>query len=293
MKWKNRNQAADRLCLQEVQRKLACFEDDVLPYLPSKEVILARAKQRKMKKKVLGSAMLSVLGIAIGIYGYNPVLQQFDAQTLKGAQDVLYLSNGSKIHLNTDTKIQVQRRIRSDEVVLYSGEASFHVAHSKYKIAQQFERSFKVTAGAMEIIDIGTVFNVHKHNATDATVAVETGEVAVKIHGAQMQMLHLKQGQSVSNAQQKLSQVLNIDVQELRAWQSRTLILDQIPLYKVIENFQRYHDFDVQILSSDLRYLQISGRFKVDHYQEFMGILPIIAPLTVAKISDRKWVIKK
>jgi transmembrane sensor len=293
MKVKCNHKGLDSRSLHEVQLKLASFEDDILPHLPSKEAILARAKQRQLKRKALNGAILSVLGLCIGIYWYNPVYEQFDAQTVKGQQEVFKLADGSKIHLNTDTNIRVFQRLRSREVVLYKGEASFHVAHSDYKFFQYFERQFKVIAGNMDIVDIGTVFNVLKHNATDTTVVVEEGEVAVKIRGYDGVMLHLKQGQSVSNYQHQLGQVLKVEVPEITAWQSGEMILNQMPLLEAIENFQRYADFEVEIQDPDLNHLQVTGQFKSKNYQQFMQVLPIATTLNVEKISDNKWIIKK
>lgn len=279
--------------LQEVQRKLACFEDDILPFLPSKEAILARAKQRQLKKKVLGSSILSVLGLSIGLYWYNPVYQKIDAHTAKGQQDQLYLKDGSIIRLNSNTQIQVSERLRSREIVLKQGEASFRVAHPAYAWQKPFERTFKVAAGQMDIIDIGTIFNVQKHNATDATVAVEEGEVAVKIRGSQNAMIHLLQGQTLSNYRQQLGQITQADLYAIQAWQSGELVLNQISLGRAIANFQRYTDFDVQIQHSELAQLQVTGQFKTKNYQQFMQVLPAIADVKVEQIADKKWIIKK
>ncbi len=279
--------------LQEVQRKLACFEDDILPFLPSKEAILARAKQRQLKKKTFGASILSVLGLSISLYWYNPVYQQFDAFTVKGQQDQLSLKDGSLIRLNSNTQIQVSERLRSREIVLKQGEASFRVAHSASAWQKLFERSFIVTAGKMDIIDIGTVFNVQKHNATDATVAVEEGEVAVKIHGSQNAMIHLLHGQTLSNYREQLGQIRQADLYAIQAWQSGELVLNQMPLGTVIENFQRYADFEVQIQQPELAQLQVTGQFKTKNYQQFMQVLPAIAAVKVEQIAEKQWIIKK
>lgn len=292
MTLKSDNKATELTCLQEVQRKLASFEDDVLPHLPSKETILARAKQRHFKRKAIGTSILSVFGLLCGVYWYNPVYQQFDAQTLKGQQHLLHLRDGTTIHLNTDTQLQVKQRVRSREVILARGEASFNVAHPESALLKPFERQFKVTAGQMQVIDIGTVFNVYKHNQTDTTVVVEQGEVAVKIIGSDQAMIHLLQGQSLSNIQQNLGAVQTVDIDIVKAWRTGEIVLNQTPLSNAIANFQRYADFEVEVQHPDLAKIQINGQFKAHNYQQFMQALPAIVQLRVEKVSDKKWKIQ-
>lgn len=278
--------------LQEVQRRLADFEDDVLPYLPSKEAILARAKQRQLKKKALGGTFLSLLAVLCGVYWYNPAYEHYQVKTLKGQQELFYLSDGTTIHLNTDTQIEVIEGLRSRVLVLQQGEASFHVAHSSSPILKRFERQFKVVAGDMQVIDIGTVFNVLKHNQTDATVAVEQGEVAVTTKGPNQNMIHLVQGQSLSNQKQQLSRVHQVDLYTVKAWQSGDIVFNQVPLLDAIKSFQRYTDFDVEIQNPALQTIRITGQFKAQNYQKFMQVLPIVVELNVEKLSDKKWKIK-
>lgn len=292
MALKSDSKTTESSCLQEVQRKLASFEDDVLPYLPSKEAILERAKQRQFKKKALGTSILSVFAVLFGVYGYNPVYEQFDVHTVKGQQHLLHLNDGTTIHLNTETHIQVQQRIRSREIIINQGEASFHVAHSKFEAFKFFERQFKVTAGQMQVIDIGTIFNVLKHNKTDATVVVEQGEVAVKIEGSDKAMIHLVQGQSLSNYHQDLQAIRAVDVYSVQAWRSGDIVLHQTPLIEAIENFQRYADFEVDIQNPELEKIQVNGQFKANNYQQFMQVLPAVFKLDVEKISDKQWQIK-
>lgn len=54
--------------LNDIQQMLTSFEDDILPYLPSKDIILQRAKQRQLKKKLLRVSLLTMSGIFLGVY---------------------------------------------------------------------------------------------------------------------------------------------------------------------------------------------------------------------------------
>jgi len=276
-----------------LQNKLSDFEDDVLPYLPSKEEILLRARQRQSKKKILNHSILSVVGFCMAIYWLNPSYQTLEFQTRKGEQKPIYLADGSSIHLNTDTKIQVDQRLRSREILLHQGEASFTVSHYKNRFLRPFERTFKVSAGQLEVIDIGTIFNVKKDNDTDATVAVEQGEVAVKIKGTENPFIHLRQGQRLSNYADHLDELRKADLYEVKAWQSGYIVFNQKSLIHVIEDLQRYTNFEVDIKDPDLQKIQITGKVNPNNYKKFMQTLPYMMSVQVYENSENKWVIKK
>ena len=279
--------------LQDLQRKLASFEDDILPHLPEKDLILARAKARQLKKKRLLMGVSAGMGLLLSIYIYNPVYQQLNVQTAKAQQKSICLSDGSCLDLNSASEIQVSQRLRSREVTLIRGEVRFHVAHHHNALFKHFERPFMVRAGQLEILDIGTIFNVLKHNQSDATVAVAQGEVAVKIHQQHIAPQHLYQGQSIRNVQHTLAAVSTLAVEDVSAWRKNELVFNQISIADAIEQFQRYSDFAVEVVQPELLQMQISGRFKTANYPAFMQILAVVAGLNVEKTANKHWKIEK
>ena len=296
MKPKQSNQPILQRNLRHIQHKLTCFEDDVLPHLPSKEAVLARAKHRqyeRIKKKRTAVTMLAVVLCGIAIYGYNPMYDDMPVQTAQGKQGVVNLQDGSIIHLNAGTKIRILQRLRSQEVILEQGEARFEVAHAESKMRRLFERSFQVHAGRMHIVDIGTVFDVFKHNASDATVAVVQGEIAVNIRGKSADPIYLQQGQSMRNWQEKLIAMPDIQLDHIQAWPRKELYFDHTPLYEAITHFQRYHDFKVDFSEKSMQNFQITGQFKAQNYQQFIQVLPMLSDLKVNKISENYWRVQK
>ncbi|MEG2358237.1 FecR family protein [Acinetobacter sp.] len=279
--------------LHDIQRMLASFEDDILPNIASKDEILQRARQRQLKKKSAGASAFAVCAMLLGAYWYNPAYQQYDLATVRGEQASIRLRDGSRIMLNTDTHVQVQERLRSREITLSRGEAGFHVAHAQHQLLRRFERSFQVSAGEMLIIDIGTVFNVQKHSAADASVTVLEGEVAIGIQGADAPLIHLSQGQSLSNQQRRLNKPVLANLDAVQAWQTGHIVFDRTPLHAALQNFQRYADFNVQIQDAELKDMQINGQFKIHNYQHFMQILPYVAPVRVEKTAAKAWKIAK
>ena len=293
MNLKKNRQKLKQHSLQDIQSMIACFEDDILPIIPSKVEILLRAKQRRLKKKILGSSVLTLCTILCGLYWYNPAYQKQNFMTRLGEQRNIQLGDGSNITLNTNTYIQVEGRLRSREIILHKGEASFHIKHFENKFFKQFERSFQVTAGNLFIVDIGTVFNVQRNTNTDSTVTVLEGEITAGIVNKKNTMVYLTKGQSLSNQNYVLLGPIQTNLDIVTAWQNGHVIFNKTSLESAIQNFQRYTDFDVTMNNSELNNIKISGQFKTSNYQEFMEVLPYISPVSVVTDSNKNWEIRK
>ena len=92
-------------------------------------------------------------------------------QTAHGEQIVAQLPDGSELHLNTDSAVTV-RYTRSERVVeIARGQALFTVARDDH-------RRFRVAAGDVHVLAVGTQFDTYRR--PDATiVTVVEGSVAV------------------------------------------------------------------------------------------------------------------
>ena len=234
-----------------------------------------------------------MLGIFSGIFLLNPSYEQYEVRTQKGQQKSITLADGSQIILNTNTMLRVQQRIRSRQIHLLQGEANFTVKHIENKLLKPFERRFEVFAGDMHVIDIATVFNIDKHNKMDASVTVISGEVMAGIRNSKASMIHLTKNQSLRNYGQTLATVEQASLEQVQAWQTGHMVFNQTPLMSALQNFQRYSDFHVDIEDKELNDLPITGQFKTQSLQQFMQVLPYVAPLDIVQISTQKWKIKK
>lgn len=92
--------------------------------------------------------------------------------TVIGEQRTLNLQDGTRIELNTSTRLIVRYDKSTRLVELKSGEAYFSVAHEY--------RPFVVIAGDRKVIAVGTSFTVRREKSADAmTVTLIEGRVAV------------------------------------------------------------------------------------------------------------------
>ena len=102
---------------------------------------------RRLYRPALALAAVLSLVVAAVIFQYSST---YVVTTAVGEQRTLNLEDGSRVELNTNTRLRVEfnRQIRT--VVLDSGEAYFQVAHER--------RPFAVLAGERKILALGTAF---------------------------------------------------------------------------------------------------------------------------------------
>ena len=197
-------------------------------------------------------------------------------ETRHGEQQTQQLSDGSVLHLNTDTALTVRYSKTERRVTLISGEADFEVAHIP-------DRPFRVSAGPAEILDLGTKFDV-RLNDNSTLVAVVEGRIAVGLsaaaesghpsQGYTTQLVQVSAGQQLTVAEGKWPAApAAVDVQRTTAWLHRQIMFEREPLEHVSDEFNRYSRIPIEITSPALRSLEISGVFTTDDTKGFIAFL--------------------
>lgn len=199
-------------------------------------------------------------------------------ETRHGEQQTHRLADNSVLHLNTDSAVTIRYSNTERRVVLTAGEADFEVAPDP-------ARAFRVSAGAAEILDRATQFDVRLLN--DATViTVVEGRVAVRPsvlrpHGgadsSDSQLppfVQLTADEQISVTEGKWPVAPRaVDAQRATAWLRREIVFEREPLERVAVEFNRYSAKPIEITSPALRHLQVSGVFAADDTEEFIAFL--------------------
>jgi transmembrane sensor len=199
-------------------------------------------------------------------------------ETRHGEQLTRRLADNSVLHLNTDSAVTIRYGQTDRLITLTSGQADFEVAHER-------DRAFRVVAGAAEVVDLGTKFDVRlEHHATVVTVV--EGRVAVG-----PSLMSEKRGTNSGEnrlqrfvelgADQQLRLVagewpptlLAVDSQAETAWLRQQIAFDHEPLERVAAEFNRYAPKPIEIVTPSLRNLQISGVFATDDTEAFIAFL--------------------
>ena len=120
----------------------------------------------------IAAAALAAASIVVAVIlpGRNSAPLEF--ATRVGQTKAVALSDGTRIDLNTDTRISVETTRAARRVVLEKGEALFHVTPNS-------DQPFLVNVGDRVVRDVGTIFDIVR-NGADTTIVVAEGRVVVQ-----------------------------------------------------------------------------------------------------------------
>lgn len=190
------------------------------------------------------------------------------------------LPDGSRVTLDTDSRIAIlytgdERRIRLD-----SGRARFRVAHGD-------PRAFLVEAGTTEVIAHGTVFDV---DLAGRQVAVSLLEGSVEVRpqsAASATKAHastvLKPGQHLVVAQGSSPQPLKTEEQR---WTSGMLSFEDAELQEVVAAANRYNAVGILLADPATGRLRFSGTFDPREPDAFARSLASMYNLRLDRDAD-------
>lgn len=254
------------------------FEQALRVRVPSREMLLVEAKAqtaRQRRRKQVQGAGLSALLLASTLWLLDPTWHSEDIYTAVGRHQQLALPDGSLIELNSATHLRLEQRLRSRQVALLQGEATFTVAHAA--------RPFTVHSQGVAIRDIGTVFNV-RSDGRGVAVAVVEGAVQVSTPHSATQ--RLESGEQLLAHDSRLGPVEEVAPEHIVAWQRGKLRFDGTPLRDVIADIQRYRQATIRLAEPRLGGLRISGEFDTAAVDSLIDLLPTILPVTLSRADN-------
>jgi len=200
--------------------------------------------------------------------------------TSRGQTYPLLLADGSRVTLNSESSIIFPVTFAGDiRQVKVTGEVFFEVAHDAH-------RPFRVSAGGMELQDLGTSFNVNAYPDEAAVKAtVVEGSVLVK-KGVQKRIIKPGQQAQVSPADIKVTEV---DVDKITAWKQGFFRFKEDKLAEAMKNIARWYNIDV-FFEGDAQNVEISG--DINRTSNLSEVLKILSLLKVnGKIEGRKLIL--
>jgi transmembrane sensor len=200
-------------------------------------------------------AVLAVLGTLLYVRSDAVV-------TRIGEQRTLTLEDGSRVHLNTDTRAIVRYSKHARKVELEQGEALFEVA-------KRAEWPFIVLAGDREVRAIGTAFIVRRQDR-DVSVTLVEGKVAVSAAGAESSAVSLEPGQRVTFASSERPRLDTPAIESATAWQRGQVALDNTPLADAVAEMNRYSATRIEIEDPAAAAIRISGIFRAGDSGNFV-----------------------
>lgn len=218
---------------------------------------------RGKRLRFAGIASAAAIALTIGIFQL-PSSGEAYATAIGGFQQ-FPLADGSRIDLNTDSRLVVSLAARVRDIQLDRGEAFFQVA-------KDHARPFVVHAGSYRVIAVGTAFSV-RIEGERIGVAVTQGRVRVE-RDTDAQPTFVSAGQ-VATAGPRAATVRPAAGEELDtmlSWRDGLLVFNNRPLGQVAAEFNRYNRRQLVVDPSAVR-VRIDGSFKANNLDGFVRLL--------------------
>jgi len=235
-----------------------------------------RASLPRVGVAIAASLVLGVMGVwwSLGNAG--------DYATRPGEQKVATLEDGSRMALNTDTRVGVQFDDGRRHIRLEKGEAMFEVAHDA-------DRPFVVVAGDTRVQAIGTVFIVRR-TADDVVVTLIKGKVAVShdqppAGGAGRETLVLRPGEKLTEPENGPARIEPESVEIATAWRRGQTVFRDTPLGEAVTELNRYGGPVILVDDPRIAALPISGVFATNA-ADFAEAAATVHGLRVEKDGD-------
>ena len=190
----------------------------------------------------------------------------------KGGQYVVTLSDGSKIWLNSDSKIKypVKFPVNTERAVeLLYGEVYLEVSPSIANNGTKF-----VVKSKMQAIEVlGTKFNIkaYKEDTFTITTLME-GSVAITTENNRAILSPNYQAKTHGN--KNSIEITKANVSEAIAWKNGIFSFSNMPLKDIMLTLSRWYDIDVVFANADIKTIKFTGVLGKD--QSLQDILSII-----------------
>ena len=196
------------------------------------------------------------------------VTQEVVLETGIGEQKRSVLPDGSRVELNTATRLKVRYRQKTRSLDLERGEAIFFVRHD-------VSRPFDVIAGQTTTRAVGTTFDILYANET-ANIAVVAGAVRVETAASQSSAQHLllSAGQaSTFTPANGLGPAETAQLARISSWQTQRIEFDNTTLTAAVTDFNRYSTTRIELGDPTLGTIRVSGVFRFNDAPAFARAL--------------------
>lgn len=200
---------------------------------------------------------------------------------------------GSRLQLDTATRLEARLYRDRREVRLHDGQAMFTVQPDS-------DRPFHVWAGALRITVVGTRFSVRQTasglDAGQTVISVEEGRVRLARAGADAALgpVELTAGQMVvADEAGRISPVTRVRAAVIAPWREGRLNFDQTPLDQAIAEFERYGPTGLVVRDPAVAAWPVGGSYSVHQWQRFAATLPHVLPVRLEQRGDHTEIVAR
>ncbi|CAM3782746.1 FecR family protein [Ectopseudomonas alcaliphila] len=248
-----------------------------MAHLPRPRACVTRRLRRPRWRSLAVAACLGLLAL-LPVWLDGP--QDVELTLVSGSTEPreVTLGDGSHIHLNRNTRLEVRLLPDRREVELLQGQAYFSVARDE-------QRPFHVQVGEGSVTVLGTRFDVRR-GSEHLIVTVEQGRVALRPQeGAVLTELLAGDRAVYEQARGELLRS-RVAEDEVASWRSGRLLFQQLPLAQLLDELSQYRTAPVSLGDASLANRQVSGSVDLARPDDFLAALPVMLPVALERSDD-------
>lgn len=228
-------------------------------YWQQLQVPAARPRPRivKLRQSRMGLllGLLFLMLLALLAWLYWPMLQRLGSElhTDVGERRSVRLADGSTLHLDSTSAMDVDLRGRTRQLQLVQGQVYLEVMLDG--------RALEVQVDDTRIQVFGSRLQIARHGDHDELVVIK-GKAALS-QGGDLRMVNA--GERVTFNAAHIEPVAKVDTQTVDAWRNGQLKARDLPLTQVLERLAGYQGQRLWLLNEQAGYRRVSADFDLDH----------------------------
>ena len=232
----------------------------------------------RIYQKIAAALLIPIIGLGIlyQLNQHNPTIIQY-TETIapRGQKSQIVLSDGTKVWLNSDTKIRYPGQFDKNQRDIYlDGEAFFEVTKNEHQ-------PFLVHTLGPDVKVVGTKFNIKAYaDENQVETSLFEGRVDLILKNPESDQTvdkELKPGQSLiySGISQQLASA-RFPKDEIDGWKKNQLIFKDDTFIKLVKKIERWYNVEViyDARKSDNRRLTVE-LFEGERLEKLMDILSL------------------
>ncbi len=209
----------------------------------------------------------------------------------KGGQFFVQLSDGSKVWLNSDSKLKYPVSFIKGiprEVELLYGEAYFEVAKS---YSADLSKTFTVKTKQQKVEVLGTAFNINAYNDQDFTLTtLVEGKVNVTKGASKRLLTPGQQSKTTSSSSNFI--IKEVDISSVIAWKNGFFSFENESLESMLKTLARWYSITVIYDDPSKKELILSGVLKRTNHIEALLLNIQKTGLVTFEINQNKIIVK-
>lgn len=223
----------------------------------------SRMGARRRTFKRLGLAAVAMIVTALVVNQYAPWRQELHYMTSVGNRETVLLADGTRLMLNTNSKVDVKFSLLKREIVLHRGEIYMDTGKDSDSVIGR--RAFWVNTEQAKLEAIGTRFSVNQQ-ASGTQLHVAEGAVAMHVGHHTPVRAYANETYAMPDA---VSAPVNISAShqslamDPMAWIAGMLVVKQMRLDAFAAELSRYQDIPL-VCAPSAAGLIVSGVFQLN-----------------------------